>query len=261
MKSYLFGEGLTDKTLKTYAEQRFDAPRFLPLVAYLLLYARPYVPNLDGNTTFLSIMLVGTLLFCFRLFDDLASWKVDAGKPDRIYTDRNSHAILRNFLIVFSAILIGIIWIFNADAAVALLTFSVFNLIAYSLLFKTWTWRFILPLLKYPFLCFLLYVFFKNEAISTHEILISASLFPAFLLFEIFDDENFSFKNQVIFSIFLAGNLLLLFASPASVFGWIFAGIGVIIFTLILKDTTRFKTLLPYTILIYFLIVRVLVQL
>ncbi len=259
MKRFLFGEGLTDQALKTYAKQRFDAPRFLPLATYLLFYARPYVLESESGFTVLYLILLVALLFCFRLFDDLCSSEIDAEKPNRIYTDKSSHTLLKNFLIIFSAFIIGVIWIFKKDAALILLLFSAFNLVTYFFLFKTWKWRFILPLLKYPFLCF--WLFFKNEQVSQYEILISASLFSAFLLFEIFDDEEFSFKNWITFAIFLTGNLLLLFANPASVSAWIFAGSCIIILPLIVKNPAGFKTILPYAILIYFLILRLLVQL
>jgi hypothetical protein len=252
-------------TYKIYTQQRFDTVVFIPLAFYLIFYARPEVlPSEDGSGGILTgifLILVLTLIFCFRLFDDLWSREIDAKKPDRIYTDIHSYTILKNFLIGFFAFVVCGIWIFRKDAAITLIVFSLLNFLSYFLLFKKWKWRFILPLFKYPFLCFLLCMFFKNGTVSQYDILICASLFPAFLVFEFFDDKEFSFKNWAIFLIFLSGNLILLFANPEAVFAWIFAVVGVILFLLTFKNHAEFKEVFPYTILIYFLILRLLVQL
>ncbi|MES2766638.1 MAG: hypothetical protein V4642_12260 [Bacteroidota bacterium] len=245
-------------------QQRFELVVFIPLAFYLIFYARPGVlPSEDGSGgifTVIFLVLILVLIFCFRLFDDLWNREIDAGKPDRIYTDINSHTILKNFLIGFFAVVLCTIWFFNNEAAAVLTGFSLLNFFAYFLLFKKWKWRFILPLLKYPFLYFLLCIFLKNSAFSQYEILIGISLLPAFLLFEIFDDKEFFFSDWIIFSIFLAGNSLLLFANPTSVFAWILAGIGVVVFLLTYKNHADFKDVFPYAILIYFLILRLLVQ-
>ncbi len=256
---------MTEPTYKIYAQQRFDPEIFTLLALYLIFYARPYLlPSEDGSggiLTGLFLILLLVLVFCFRLFDDLWSREIDAKKPNRIYTDSNSHAILKNFLIGFFTLVILVIWVLKKEAAVALLIFSAYNFTTYFVLFKRWKWHFILPLLKYPFLCFLLTMFFKNDEISTGDILICVSLFPAFLLFEIFDDKEFSFRNPVIITIFILGNLLLLCVNPASVGAWFISVIGIISFILILKKDVISEQLFPYTFLIYFLILRFVVQL
>ncbi|HYF04237.1 MAG TPA: hypothetical protein VEC36_12715 [Patescibacteria group bacterium] len=246
-------------TLKTYIQQRFKPAVFFPLAVYLVAYAQPDFEN--AGDVFKSFFIISFLLFGFRLFDDLWSREHDILKVNRDYVQPENFVLLRQFLIGYLAFLLCAVWLLKTEIAVAFVIFTALNIAAYFTLFKKRKWSFILPLLKYPFLCFLLFAFFKNGESLLTQVLIPASLLPAFLLFEVFDDEEFSFKSWVIFSIFLVGNLLLFCANQASVFAPFFAAIGVIIFALILKDKTRLKTILPYAILIYFLILRVLVQL
>lgn len=247
------------QSLTTYIRQRFKVAVFLPLALYLVAYALPDFTQF-GNV-FKSIFLILVLLFGFRLFDDLWNREIDFSKPERDYTKPENFIVLKRFLICFFVITFIALWFLKIGIAIAFLIFLTLNFAAYSALFKRWKWRFILPLLKYPFLCFLVILLFKNSEILLKDVLICGSVLSAFLLFEIFDDKDFSFKILTIILIFLAGNLLLLLANTVSIPAWSFVAIGVVIFTLIVKNPARFKALLSYAILIYFLILRLLVQL
>ena len=82
-----------------------------------------------------SIPFVLFFLFTMRLFDDLASAKIDSEEANRDYTNEVTKKELQTILIISQIVLISILAFFDMERTVNLFFFLVFNTILYYLLF------------------------------------------------------------------------------------------------------------------------------
>ena len=142
------------KKLSTYIRQRFNISLWF-LVALMLIAI-----SLKDFTISLvhvySIPFVLFFLFIMRLFDDLASAKIDSDKARRDYTNEVIKKELQIILIISQIVLILFLAFFDTERARNLFIFLVVNSILYYLLFNVSKFRYFLPLLKYPFIIYIL---------------------------------------------------------------------------------------------------------
>jgi hypothetical protein len=189
------------KTITTYLWQRFGLLVWAGTSVFLLLYASP---SFRENNLLLPAMLVA-LILVFRLLDDLQNREADMKKNDRIYTGHAEFVILRIFLLAFSVLLFLLLMIVHPVIAYICLGFFMLNLLLYKLL-RTESSRPIIPLLKYPFFCFLLMLGLRTTMVpGVFEILTALSLLPAFILFESLSDPSFKISRTTALLLFLAG--------------------------------------------------------
>lgn len=121
-------------------------------------------------------------LFIMRLFDDLASAKIDSEKVSRDYTNEATKKELQIILIISQIVLILIIAFFDTERVMNLLLFFILNTILYCILFNVSKFRYFLPLLKYPFVIYII-----NIEPSFNLIVV----YGAFVIFEMLEDPLF----------------------------------------------------------------------
>jgi hypothetical protein len=129
-----------------------------------------------------SIPFVLFFLFIMRLFDDLASAKIDSEKVNRDYTNKATKKELQIILIISQIVLISIVAFFDTKIAVNLFFFLFGNNILYYLLFNVSKFRYFLPLLKYPFIIYILNLESSFNLIA---------VYGAFVVFEMLEDPLF----------------------------------------------------------------------
>ena len=117
-----------------------------------------------------------------RLFDDLASAKIDSGKVNRDYTNEVTKKELQIILIISQIVLISILAFFDTERAVNLFLFWVVNTILYYFLFNVSKFRYFLPLLKYPLIIYILNLEQSFNLIA---------VYGAFVIFEMLEDPLF----------------------------------------------------------------------
>lgn len=167
-------------SLSTYIKQRFSISLWC-LVAIMLIA----ISLKDFSISLVhvySIPFVLFFLFIMRLFDDLASAKIDSEKVNRDYTNEVTKKELQIILIFSDIVLISILAFFDTERAVNLFLFLVVNTILYYLLFNVSKFRYFLPLLKYPFIIYIL-----NLEPSFNII----AVYSAFVIFEMLEDPLF----------------------------------------------------------------------
>lgn len=166
--------------LSTYIRQRFNISLWF-LVALMLI-----VISLKDFTISLvhvySIPFVLFFLFIMRLFDDLASAKIDSDKARRDYTNEVIKKELQIILIISQIVLILFLAFFDTERARNLFIFLVVNSILYYLLFNVSKFRYFLPLLKYPFIIYILNLEPTFNLIA---------VYGAFVIFEMLEDPLF----------------------------------------------------------------------
>lgn len=116
-----------------------------------------------------------------RLFDDLASAEIDKGKDNRSYTTETTKKELQKYLVTAQLTLLSTLAIFDGKRALYLLAFFILNYFLYYVLFGISKFRYFLPLLKYPFVIYLL---------SLKLSFILLLVYCAFVLFEIVTDKT-----------------------------------------------------------------------
>ena len=168
------------KKLSTYIRQRFNISLWF-LVALMLIAI-----SLKDFTISLvhvySIPFVLFFLFIMRLFDDLASAKIDSDKARRDYTNEVIKKELQIILIISQIVLILFLAFFDTERARNLFIFLVVNSILYYLLFNVSKFRYFLPLLKYPFIIYILNLEPTFNLIA---------VYGAFVIFEMLEDPLF----------------------------------------------------------------------
>ena len=166
--------------LSTYIRQRFNISLWF-LVALMLIAI-----SLKDFTISLvhvySIPFVLFFLFIMRLFDDLASAKIDSDKARRDYTNEVIKKELQIILIISQIVLILFLAFFDTERARNLFIFLVVNSILYYLLFNVSKFRYFLPLLKYPFIIYILNLEPTFNLIA---------VYSAFVIFEMLEDPLF----------------------------------------------------------------------
>lgn len=167
-------------SLSTYIRQRFNISLWC-LVAIMLIALSLKEFSISLVHVY-SIPFVLFFLFTMRLFDDLASAKIDSEEANRDYTNDVTKKELQTILIISQIVLISILAFFDMERAVNLFFFLVFNTILYYLLFNVSKFRHFLPLLKYPFVIYIL-----NLEPSFNLI----AVYVAFVIFEMLEDPLF----------------------------------------------------------------------
>ena len=185
--------------------------------ACLLLFARGAVAFTFSDLWLLLFTLY--FLFVMRLFDDLYNKEEDCAKPERNYTQAKDYRVLRGFLIILILIFVSMTGYYNYRMAIGCIGFMGINYLLYLLLHGKWAWNHLLPLIKYPFVVFLLILVWSEESLSPSwsGVLTSLALFPALVVFESLSDYTFNVKGK-IWILLLA--FLLLWSAEYSVMGW-----------------------------------------
>lgn len=243
------------RVIALYIRQRFNLPLFLLLALFLMLYANGIAWTFINAVACFFYTLA--LLFWFRLFDDLASSEVDAGKPGRIYTEERAFRQLRILLAPLAIVLLGLTFLWNIRAGIILASYLAIQTAAYGFLFGRGKWRHILPLLKYPVIALLLSILTGSEgAISAGHLLACLSLLPIFILFESLDDPSYRLRGPVVALLLVAAHLLL---APTMHQGWYPVAVaGMVLMTPIVYAHDRMAALrIPYLLMLYFLLLRV----
>lgn len=167
-------------SLGTYIKQRVGIWKW-SLVAIMLIF----LSLKDFSITcfeFYSFPFVLFFLLTLRLFDDLASAEIDKEKENRDYTNKAVKKELQKYLFAAQLILLVTLSAFDLKRALFLLIFLVANNLLYITCFTRSKIRFYLPLLKYPFVVYLL-----NFDFSIHVLVV----YVAFVVFEMLEDHLF----------------------------------------------------------------------
>ena len=191
-------------TVLIYLKQRFGLKIFAGLGIFLFVFAKGNVDFTYGDFPALFILL--PLLLIFRLFDDLQNREADRGKMRRIYTEPKPFRLLGWFLLLFTGSFLVAVLFFRQELSLVVLLFFLFNLLIYKMLFRRGRFRYLLPMLKYPFICLLLMFMPVNQmpAGEIYPLLLPAfSLLPAFLLFETLEDRSFPLPSSATHILFV----------------------------------------------------------
>ncbi len=176
--------------LTTYLRQRIQLLRLIILALFIFLYSRPAPEFKSGSL--ISFVLLLVFLLVFRLYDDLMQADNDRGKPARSYTDPAQRKTLFYYLICFFCLLSGIAFYVSNYLALFFFCFIAINHLLYLLFIANKTGAGLLPLLKYPFVFFLLRCSdFSTPTTGEHIVLPALSLFSAFVAFESLEDKTF----------------------------------------------------------------------
>lgn len=167
-------------SLATYIKQRVNI-KLWSIVALMLIV----LSLKDFSVSYFELYSFPFVLFfllILRLFDDLASAKTDKGKENRAYTNQATKNELEPILILAQLILLIAISSFDVKRALFLLLFFVAIHLLYLTLYNIAKFRYFLPLLKYPFVVYLL-----NFDHSFHILVV----YIAFIVFEMLEDHLF----------------------------------------------------------------------
>jgi hypothetical protein len=123
-----------------------------------------------------------------RLFDDLASAKVDEGKENRAYTKAETKSALRKYLVGAQLLLLSMLVFFDMQRAVVLLVFFAVNQVLYFFLFEISGFRYFLPLIKYPFVIYILRLKLS---------LVIPLVYAVAVIIEMATDKHFFKKNKL----------------------------------------------------------------
>ena len=165
-------------------------------------------------TSLVQTIFVFAFLVIIRLYDDLFSAKVDAGLPDRSYTDPEIHKELSKVLVVCIVLIAAIVAFLSEGLGLYLLIFWVVNTILYATCFKYNSIQLLLPLLKYPFVVLVL-----SQTFSWAQL----GLILAFVLYEQLDNNK---GSHLVNALLLTGAYVLLWASEVADPNWLFLIIG-----------------------------------
>ncbi len=167
-------------SLKIYYKQRINLA--LWSLVTLFLVALSLQEFHLSKFHILSFPFVLFFLLNMRLFDDLANVEFDANKENRAYTNPIHQQDLKKLLIAGNLILLITLFLFSQQRALYLFLFLLLNQFFYAFFIKVGNFRYFLPLLKYPFVIFLLNLSYSYTI---------SEVFIAFIVFEILDDKTF----------------------------------------------------------------------
>lgn len=244
-------------TILLYIRQRYSSPLFPLLAAFLMLYARGTAWSPAEGAV--ACLLTLALLFWFRLYDDLASHRIDAGKPGRVYTEPGACRELRRLVVPLGAVLIACVLLIDPVTGALLAAWMLAQSPAYRFLFGRGVWRPLLPLLKYPVIALLLALGpgrageYGDGAIAPDDALACLALLPAFVLFESLDDPSYRLGRWAPALLLLAAHLLLLPAMGPQLLPLAACGLA---FAAALVYAHRRIPGARYGVLLYFLLLR-----
>lgn len=196
------------------------------LGVFIFLFSRPV--SAFNVRSFVSFVLLIAFLFVFRLYDDLLQARNDEGKQHRNYTETSARKTLLYFLIAFLGILLCIAIFISVYLAFLLFCFIAINHLLYLLLINNKTVSGFLPLLKYPFVFFLLqFSDLSAPVIGAQLVFHAIALFFAFVAFESMEDK--------IFPVPIKYSYVLQILSFALIFVWKVNGISILTFSLLLS--------------------------
>jgi len=167
-------------SLGTYFNQRVNIRLWIVVAAVLI--ALSLKDFSISSFELYSFPFVLFFLLTLRLYDDLASSKIDQGKENRSYTNRGTKKELQLYSVLAQLILLLTLAIFDIKRALFLLLFFVVTHLLYITLFNKYKFRYFLPLLKYPFVVYLL-----NFDLSFRIL----GVYIAFIVFEMLEDQLF----------------------------------------------------------------------
>ncbi len=241
--------------LTTYLRQRIQPLWLIILAIFIFLFSRPASEFKTGS--FISFVLLMVFLLVFRLYDDLMQADNDQGKPDRSYTAPAERKTLFYYLICFFCLLLGIAFYVSNYLALFFFCFITVNHLLYLLFITNKTGAGLLPLLKYPFVCFLLqFSDFSALTIGEHIVLPALSLFLAFVAFESMEDKTFPIpiKYSCFWQVF---SFILILAGKVN-------GLSILTFFLLLSLSLVWNFFnmkgYPYLYLLCFLVFRILID-
>jgi len=167
-------------SLGTYFNQRVNIRLWIVVAAVLIALSL----NDFSISSFelFSFPFVLFFLLTLRLYDDLASSKIDQGKENRSYTNRETKKELQLYSVLAQLILLLTLAMFDIKRALFLLLFFVVTHLLYIILFNKSKFRYFLPLLKYPFVVYLLNFDFSVRILG---------VYIAFIVFEMLEDQLF----------------------------------------------------------------------
>lgn len=189
------------KVLLLYLKQRFKPTIFAGLTLFLILFAVPHPFSKINAIVF--VLPVFVFLGILRLYDDLMSYQVDASKPHRIYTHKESRNLLALILAGFTLFCLIVLFFLHPIVAGIAAVFLMLNDILYRLLFDKGYSRYFLPLIKYPVIVLLLYYLNSIEFSWLIGLCLMISVFFAFICFEVLDDVSFPVPDNLLY---LCGN-------------------------------------------------------
>ncbi|MEY3127164.1 MAG: hypothetical protein RL273_1337, partial [Bacteroidota bacterium] len=160
-------------SLGTYFNQRVNIRLWIVVAAVLI--ALSLKDFSISSFELYSFPFVLFFLLTLRLYDDLASSKIDQGKENRSYTNRETKKELQLYSVLAQLILLLTLAIFDIKRALFVLLFFVVTHLLYITLFNKSKFRYFLPLLKYPFVVYLLNFDFSCRILG---------VYIAFIVFE-----------------------------------------------------------------------------
>lgn len=167
-------------SLGTYFNQRVNIRLWIVVAAVLI--ALSLKDFSISSFELYSFPFVLFFLLTLRLYDDLASSKIDQGKENRSYTNRETKKELQLYSVLAQLILLLTLAIFDIKRALFVLLFFVVTHLLYITLFNKSKFRYFLPLLKYPFVVYLLNFDFSCRILG---------VYIAFIVFEMLEDQLF----------------------------------------------------------------------
>ena len=167
-------------SLGTYFNQRVNIRLWIVVAAVLI--ALSLKDFSISSFELYSFPFVLFFLLTLRLYDDLASSKIDQGKENRSYTNRETKKELQLYSVLAQLILLLTLAIFDIKRALFLLLFFVVIHLLYITLFNKSKFLYFLPLLKYPFVVYLLNFDFSFRILG---------VYIAFIVFEMLEDQLF----------------------------------------------------------------------
>ena len=167
-------------SLGTYFNQRVNIRLWIVVAAVLI--ALSLKDFSISSFELYSFPFVLFFLLTLRLYDDLASSKIDQGKENRSYTNRETKKELQLYSVLSQLILLLTLAIFDIKRALFVLLFFVVTHLLYITLFNKSKFRYFLPLLKYPFVVYLLNFDFSLRILG---------VYIAFIVFEMLEDQLF----------------------------------------------------------------------
>jgi hypothetical protein len=167
-------------SLGTYFNQRVNIRLWIVVAAVLI--ALSLKDFSISSFELFSFPFVLFFLLTLRLYDDLASSKIDQGKENRSYTNRETKKELQLYSVLSQLILLLTLAIFDIKRALFVLLFFVVTHLLYITLFNKSKFRYFLPLLKYPFVVYLLNFDFSVRILG---------VYIAFIVFEMLEDQLF----------------------------------------------------------------------
>lgn len=184
----------------TYIKQRLNVSLFLSLTIYLIAFGNLKI--LRSIDLFIYIPFIFNYLTTLRLYDDLMQHEFDKEKPNRNYTDITTRKSLSYYLVILFIITALSSFFISPLIGIISLSFLILNHLLYLLLLKVHKINTILPLLKYPFIVYLLYLSEDPAILVNSEVItLTAVILTAFITFECMQDDKFIIKGKFALTI------------------------------------------------------------